>query len=130
MSEDSLVTAALQYWGRVVYQRRRALGWTQEELGAKVGLGRSAICQLELGNQQLQFARFIRIAHVLGITPQQQLPPEGNATYQEIMQLLLAAPDEELQAHLTIFRALYGPLRRERVYPACVPVPQPVCQTA
>jgi transcriptional regulator with XRE-family HTH domain len=48
--------------GRMVKQRRLALGWTQRELSRRSGLDQAAICRLERGTLRgLRFKRFVAI---------------------------------------------------------------------
>ncbi|MEV6986647.1 helix-turn-helix transcriptional regulator [Sphaerisporangium sp. NPDC051017] len=64
-----MVRVRLESWseigGRVAAARERA-GFTQRELGDRVGLHRSAITRVELGQRQLDALELARFAEALG----------------------------------------------------------------
>ncbi|MDI3290659.1 helix-turn-helix transcriptional regulator [Polyangium sp. 15x6] len=53
--------------GRIVRDRREALGLTQEELGERCNLHRTYIGSIERGERNLSLQNIERIAHALGI---------------------------------------------------------------
>lgn len=61
-------------FGRRLKERRKQAGLTQEDLGNRVGLSRTAITNIELGNQQVHLHRFVLLSSALGIDPQELLP--------------------------------------------------------
>jgi len=56
-----------QRLGRIVRDRREALGLTQEELGERCDLHRTYIGSIERGERNLSLHNIERIAHALGI---------------------------------------------------------------
>jgi y4mF family transcriptional regulator len=52
---------------RLVHDRRRELGLTQEELANLTGLHRTAIGMLEKGQRSVRFESMLRILHTLGM---------------------------------------------------------------
>jgi transcriptional regulator with XRE-family HTH domain len=58
---------------RVRYYRQQAQ-MTQLELARRVGLGRTSITNIELGQQHIPLHLLYPIAHALGQTPQKLLP--------------------------------------------------------
>jgi transcriptional regulator with XRE-family HTH domain len=63
---------------RVATARERA-GFTQRELGDRIGLGRSAITRIELGQRQLDALELAQIADALA-SCQRPLPPAGRSS--------------------------------------------------
>ena len=55
-------------FGRAVRERRRALGFTQEELAARCGVGKRFIIELEGGKPTTQLGKAITAANEVGIT--------------------------------------------------------------
>lgn len=55
---------------------RKAQGITQEELGKKVGYGRSMISAIELGDRVPSSKHVVKIAKVLGISVEQLMAEE------------------------------------------------------
>lgn len=55
--------------GAKVEQLRTMLGWTQEELGKKIGLTRTSITNLEAGRQRVLLHDIERIATAFQTTP-------------------------------------------------------------
>ena len=83
-----MASARLGSWaevgGRVAAARERA-GFTQRELGERLGLHRSAITRVELGQRQLDALELARIADVLGRTVEWFLtePPATIASHRD-----------------------------------------------
>jgi transcriptional regulator with XRE-family HTH domain len=55
--------------GARIEQIRSALGWTQQELAAKVGLNRASICNIEKGNQRILLDDVEKFARAFSSTP-------------------------------------------------------------
>jgi transcriptional regulator with XRE-family HTH domain len=67
----------LDYAGQVVKQARIQRGWTQEELGRRVGLKKSSIAAFEAGLGDVAFERILHFLVVLGVSFQELLPPQA-----------------------------------------------------
>lgn len=52
--------------GRAIRARREALEITQADLGARIGLSRTSVTNIECGRQRLLIDQFCRLAEVLG----------------------------------------------------------------
>ena len=52
-----------------IKKRRRQIGLSQEELGKRLGVGKSCICRLETENKNMTIERIERIADALEISP-------------------------------------------------------------
>lgn len=52
-----------------IKNRRRQLGLSQEELGERMGVGKSCVCRLETENINMTIERIERIANALEISP-------------------------------------------------------------
>lgn len=67
---------------RSVLQRlrlvRRAKGISQAELAATLGISQNAYCRIENGQRELSLQRYIALAAVLGVPPDELL--DGNGT--------------------------------------------------
>ncbi|MVM36224.1 helix-turn-helix domain-containing protein [Spirosoma sp. HMF4905] len=55
--------------GSLIKQARKAKGFTQKELGEKLGVGRVTINGYEAGSQNLTLDTLQKIAEALGIEP-------------------------------------------------------------
>lgn len=65
----SMATDFLEAFGRAVRQLRKERGMTQAELGARLGLGRTSITNLENGQQSPPLSMLPEIASALGVDP-------------------------------------------------------------
>lgn len=59
-------TSVLEELGRRIREKRKELGWTQEELAAKAEIDRSYIGGVERGERNLTFTMLCDIAEALG----------------------------------------------------------------
>jgi transcriptional regulator with XRE-family HTH domain len=57
----------LMYLGALIRSRREARGITQAELGARIGVARCSVANIEAGRQDTTVCRLAAIASVLGI---------------------------------------------------------------
>lgn len=81
---NTAIKSAAEF-GRVVRERRRALGLTQEELAARCGVGKRFIVDLEGGKQTTQLGKALTAANEVGITladvgRQPSAPPSANTS--------------------------------------------------
>ncbi len=60
MSEDII---------KILQSARKSKGWTQSELGAKIGLPQSHISQIEAGKVDLRLSSLIEMARLLDLEP-------------------------------------------------------------
>lgn len=58
---------ALYLIGRNVRAARQAAGPSQAELGARIGLGRASVCNIELGRQHLTLHAVVAVAQTFGV---------------------------------------------------------------
>ena len=91
LAVNTAIKSAAEF-GRVVRERRRALGLTQEELASRCGVGKRFIVDLEGGKQTTQLGKALIAANEVGITlahigKQPSAPPPTNAFLHE--------PDEQ-----------------------------------
>jgi transcriptional regulator with XRE-family HTH domain len=63
--------------GRVIRDRRIALGWSQEALGFETGLHRTYIGVLERGEKNVSLRNLVLVARKLGISASQLLAEAG-----------------------------------------------------
>ena len=56
----------LKQLGRAIYHRRRALGWSQEQLALDAGLQRKTIYQVEAGLTDVRLDTLLLISKALG----------------------------------------------------------------
>jgi transcriptional regulator with XRE-family HTH domain len=63
--------------GRVIRERRLALGWSQEELGLESGLHRTYIGVLERREKNVSLRNLVLVARKLGINASQLLADAG-----------------------------------------------------
>ena len=69
------VQPLLAYCGEVVRQARLKRGWSEAELGQRIGLKKSAIAAFEAGQGELAFKRIVHLLYVLGVSFEDMLPP-------------------------------------------------------
>ena len=55
--------------GERIRERRQSLKLTQEELGKKLGWGRSAVCRVEKGGNNITTDRIVKISKALSCSP-------------------------------------------------------------
>lgn len=63
--------------GRVIRERRKALGWSQEEFGFETGLHRTYVGVLERGEKNVSLRNLVLIAGKLGVTASELLAEAG-----------------------------------------------------
>lgn len=63
--------------GRVIRERRMALGWSQEDLGFETGLHRTYIGVLERGEKNVSLRNLVLVAKTLGVPASQLLAEAG-----------------------------------------------------
>jgi transcriptional regulator with XRE-family HTH domain len=63
-------------WGERVAARRKALGFTQEDLAGLAGMRQSAVSKIERGEVGVSDATKLRIARCLGCPPGDLFPYE------------------------------------------------------
>lgn len=69
--------------GLKIRERRKEKGFSQEELGEKLGLSGGAIGQIERGITSIKFETLISICDVLQITPAELVGKELFGTYRQ-----------------------------------------------
>lgn len=62
--------------GQRIAQLRKLKGWSQEDLAKNIGLSRSSLAQLELGNRNLDVLELYRLSMELGFTLDEFLAPK------------------------------------------------------
>ncbi len=61
-------------FGRLVRAHRRRLGFTQDQLGERIGLARTSVTNIEHGRQKVLLHQVFAIAESLEILPEALLP--------------------------------------------------------
>ena len=62
-----------------IYQHRKQMGWSQEELAERVGVTRQAVSKWELGNSLPELEVIVSLAKVFGVTTDYLLDPGESA---------------------------------------------------
>jgi transcriptional regulator with XRE-family HTH domain len=73
-------------FGRVLREKRKSAGFTQDHVAARIGLSRTSVTNIERGRQHVTLHVLYALADAIGAKPMELLPDGA----------LLAAPDEEL----------------------------------
>ena len=101
--------------GKKICEERKKLGWTQEELAAKMGYKtKSAINKIELGINDVAQSKIVRFASVLGTTPAHLMgwdeEEEEAVTPDEqmLLDLFRLIPDEQKDLVLSMIKAALG----------------------
>lgn len=94
--------------GRIISQKRKGTHLNQAALGAKVGLSRTSITNIECGRQQVALHMLYELANALGIEPQDLLPAKKFVQREKVLRLdqrhvshEMAHTLEELYSQLT-----------------------------
>ena len=90
-AESSVERAARENalrFGRLIRERREALGMRQDDLALATGVGRRFVIDLEAGKPSCQLGKSLVVATAVGVRPFDVLPDEDNA-------LLPDLPDAE-----------------------------------
>ncbi|MBI3805327.1 MAG: helix-turn-helix transcriptional regulator [Nitrospirae bacterium] len=86
-------------FGRILRQRRKAAGFTQDEVSARVGLSRTSITNIEQGRQHISLHMLYELADAIGSTPGELLPDRLSLVQQssELEKKLgkLSVPEDE-----------------------------------
>lgn len=79
MGEDE-IQGFYEGFGALVRVSRAAAGLTQDELGARVGLTRSSVANVESGRQRPPLHVLVSVAQALGVNPCDLLPGRAAPT--------------------------------------------------
>lgn len=92
----SMSSQFLVIFGERVKSHRRDQKLTQVELSAKVGISRTALANIETGNQRTNVFLLARLAHVLKIPPGDLIPDfsEAKQRLQQAKRVSVSAPNE------------------------------------
>jgi len=92
----SLTRQFLVIFGERVKSRRRDLKFTQAELSAEVNISRTALTNIEKGNQRTNVFLLARLAHVLKIPPGDLIPDlsEAKQRLQQAKQVSVSTPSD------------------------------------
>ena len=77
MSYSEQERAILIKLGNAIRERRKAKGWSQEELAFQAGLDRTYIGSIERGERNIAALNLVKIANVLGIRTAELLEELG-----------------------------------------------------
>ncbi|MBK6620225.1 MAG: helix-turn-helix transcriptional regulator [Saprospirales bacterium] len=77
MSYSEQEQAILIKLGNAIRERRKAKGWSQEELAFQAGLDRTYIGSIERGERNIAALNLVKIANVLGIRTAELLEELG-----------------------------------------------------
>lgn len=91
-------------FGHRVRVARTAAGLSQQALADRVGLKRTSVTNLELGQQHIPLHVLILIARAVGTTPCDLLPPDVGATEVVAPELLRGLPPADQDWVLGIVR--------------------------
>ena len=82
--------------GLRIYNKRKELGWSQDELATRMGLkSKSTICKIERGEDNLTADSVQKYADALGVTRAYLMGLEDSAGNKTISQLLIEATEDE-----------------------------------
>lgn len=63
--------------GRVIRERRKARGWSQEDFGFEVGLHRTYVGVIERGEKSMSVGSLVKVAKTLGLKASELLQKAG-----------------------------------------------------
>lgn len=88
----------LRQMGERIFQKRKAMKLTQEQLAEQVGVSIQMISNLECGKKAIRPENLIKICHALGISADYVLTgSKANTEIDEIINKLSSLTPEELQ---------------------------------
>lgn len=94
MGENTL----LRQMGERIFQKRKAMKLTQEQLAEQVGVSTQMISNLECGKKAIRPENLIKICHALGISADYVLTGnKTNTAIDEIVNKISTLSPEELQ---------------------------------
>lgn len=79
-------------FGRRVAARRKAKGWTQDDLARRIDMSRASVANMETGRQRAPIHVVYRLAKVLDCTPIDLVPPPKRAAVKPRDWLTLPKP--------------------------------------
>lgn len=87
-------------FGALVRAARTTSGLTQEDLGKRMGLSRTAITNIEKGNQGVSLLQLYELAAQLNVAPHDLLPPADldvlSRTSSQVQELVAQPADQQL----------------------------------
>ena len=90
--------------GLRIYNKRKEMGWSQDELAARMGLkSKSTICKIERGEDNLTSDSIKKYADALGVSPAYLMGLEDSQGNKTVKQLLLEI-DREDKEFLELFQ--------------------------
>jgi transcriptional regulator with XRE-family HTH domain len=99
--------AVYRAFGRALREARAEAGLTQREVAARVGLTRTSITNIELGNQHIALHQLLLLADAVGVEPGALLP-DGGVTLEELVSAralkTLNADSEEREFAVRVLR--------------------------
>lgn len=82
--------------GLRIYNKRKELGWSQDELASRMGLkSKSTICKIERGEDNLTADSVQKYADALGVAPAYLLGLEDSKGGKTVKQLLFEAESDD-----------------------------------
>lgn len=69
MPPEDLYAYAQEEMGRRIRRARKALGWTQEDLGDATGIDQTRISVFERGRKSMHLRTFLKLANALNVDP-------------------------------------------------------------
>ena len=87
-----------------IAEHREAKGYTQERLGALLGVGKNTVSRWEIDQKRLNPIKIANIAHALGITPTELWGPPTKRP--SIDAMLKNAPDDLAESVAALARSL------------------------
>lgn len=97
-------------FGKILKQKRSQVNLTQEDLAARIKLGRTSVTNIEKGRQQVSLEVLYDLARALGVEPKDLLPdntPLGSLS--PVMESEVSEFDPEIQPDIRKF--LYSSVR-------------------
>ncbi len=85
--------------GRRLAELRQFKGMSQQELAQQIGISRSSLAQIELGNRNLHVQELQRLAHLLGFSLDQFL--SSNYSLKETLSLKAEKKDEKREMRIS-----------------------------
>ena len=72
------IEALYRYIGTTIKQKRKRLGWTQEQLANQLATSRASLANIETGRQNVLVHQLYNFAAVLDLKIEDMLPPADN----------------------------------------------------
>ena len=104
--------------GQRIRKYRKACGWSQEELAARVGISVTHMSHIETGNTKLSLSVFVALANALEVQTDELLSDQGGhrgRAMDELAGILDSCTDKQLRIIVDVAKAVKISLDKQQI---------------